>query len=316
MQSLWPLVIAVVLLFLLLWIGYTRGARISGFGPHVVKKIETFEYHGDDEESGQAQKRSITTETQGARTVWEWLTILTISAVIAGAALIFTTRQVDQQREIQVQQAKDAQELQVQQANDAALQAYLEDMGTFVLEKDLRGAGENDDVRLLARARTLAVLDGVSGVRKVRVLEFMFETELLQFRSHDRPPVISLKFADLRETRLVKRSILSNTDLDRAELMDAKLIDAKLINATLTKADLRGANLSGTDLYGANLSGADLRGAKSWTEEQLREAESLQGATMPDSQTLKSEDNPDGPTLKEWLKSKRRGEDGENSGSS
>jgi hypothetical protein len=189
-------------------------------------------------------------------------------------------------------------------------------MGTFVLEKDLRGAGENDDVRLLARARTLAVLDGVSGVRKVRVLEFMFETELLQFRSHDRPPVISLKFADLRETRLVKRSILSNTDLDRAELMDAKLIDAKLINATLTKADLRGANLSGTDLYGANLSGADLRGAKSWTEEQLREAESLQGATMPDSQTLKSEDNPDGPTLKEWLKSKRRGEDGENSGSS
>ena len=61
--------------------------------------------------------------------------------------------------------------------------------------------------------------------------------------------------------------------------MDAKLIDAKLIYATLTKADLRGANLSGTDLYGANLSGADLRGAKSWTEEQLREAESLQGAT-------------------------------------
>jgi len=240
------------------------------------------------------------------------LTILTISAVIAGAALIFTTRQADQQRELQVQQANDAQELQVQQANDAALQAYLEDMGTFVLEKDLRGADENDDVRLLARARTLAVLDGVSGARKVRVLEFMFETELLQFRSHDRPPVISLKFADLRETRLVKRSILSNTDLDRAELMDAKLIDAKLINATLTKADLRGANLSGTDLSGANLSGADLRGAKSWTEEQLREAESLHGATMPDSQTLKSEDNPDGPTLKEWLKSKRGGEDGEN----
>jgi hypothetical protein len=34
---------------------------------------------------------------------------------------------------------------------------------------------------------------------------------------------ISLKFANLSETRLVKRSILSNTDLDRAELIDAKL---------------------------------------------------------------------------------------------
>ena len=33
---------------------------------------------------------------------------------------------------------------------------------------------------------------------------------------------------------------------------------------------------------------------------------------MPDGQTLKSDDNPDGPTFKEWLKSKRREEDGEN----
>src|SRR5215210_385641 len=125
MQSLWQLVIAVVLLCgFLLWLGYTRGARISGFGPHVVKQIETFEYPGADEESGQPEKRSITTETQSARTVWEWLTILTISAVIAGAALIFTTRQADQQREIQVQQANDAQELQIRQANDEALQSY------------------------------------------------------------------------------------------------------------------------------------------------------------------------------------------------
>ena len=75
MELLWPLVIAVVLLFLLLWLGYTRGARISGFGPHVVKQIETFEYPGDDEEPGRPEKRSITTETQSARTVWEWLTI-------------------------------------------------------------------------------------------------------------------------------------------------------------------------------------------------------------------------------------------------
>jgi uncharacterized protein YjbI with pentapeptide repeats len=126
---------------------------------------------------------------------------------------------------------------------------------------------------------------------------------VIQFRPHDRPPVISLRFADLRETRLVKRSILSNTDLDRAELTDAKLINAKLINAKLTKADLRRATLSG----------ADLRGAKRWTEQPVSEAETVQGATMPDGQNLKSDDNPDGPTFEEWLKDKEsRGEDGEN----
>ena len=179
--------------------------------------------------------------------------------------------------------------------------------------RNVRTSEPSDDVSFVARAQTLSALQTLGPERKVLLLEFIFETELIQFGSQRKPPVISLKYADLSEINLVGRSILSNTDLDRAELTDAKLDNAMLINTQLTRADLRGAHLSGTDLYGANLSGADLRGAKSRTWEQLREAESLKGATMPDSQTLKSEDNPDGPTLKEWLKSKRRGEDEENS---
>ena len=47
--------------------------------------------------------------------------------------------------------------------------------------------------------------------------------------------------------------------------------------------------------------------------EQIREARSLEGATMPNGQILRSGDNPDGPTFEEWLKSKGREEDGENS---
>ena len=34
---------------------------------------------------------------------------------------------------------------------------------------------------------------------------------------------------------------------------------------------------------------------------------------MPNGQILRSGDNPDGPTFEEWLKSKGREEDGENS---
>jgi hypothetical protein len=37
---------------------------------------------------------------------------------------------------------------------------------------------------------------------------------------------------------------------------------------------------------------------------------------MPDGQTLKSDDNPDEPTFEEWLKSKSRESDGQNSGAS
>ena len=76
-----------------------------------------------------------------------------------------------------------------------------------------------------------------------------------------------------------------------------------MIETDLVETNLRGAFLSGTFLGGAFLSGADLSGAQGCTDEQLREAMSLEGATMPNGQ--KYED---------WLKDREgRSEDGENS---
>jgi len=74
---------------------------------------------------------------------------------------------------------------------------------------------------------------------------------------------------------------------------------------------LKPTNLIGADLTNADLSGAYLTAVKI-SEEQLSACRSLKGATMPDGQILKSDDNPNGPTFEEWLKSKRREEDGEN----
>ena len=105
-----------------------------------------------------------------------------------------------------------------------------------------------------------------------------------------------LSDADLSETDLneadLSNAILSGADLGGAVLRDADLIDADLIDADLIGADLSGADLSGAylneaDLSGAylneaDLSGADLIGAKGVNEEQLEEAKSLEGATMPD----------------------------------
>ena len=76
------------------------------------------------------------------------------------------------------------------------------------------------------------------------------------------------------------------------------------------------ANLGYASLSGANLSEAILREATGWTAEQLTQAKSLKGATMPDGRVLKGDKTPHGPTFKEWLKSKVRGEDGEKSGPS
>jgi uncharacterized protein YjbI with pentapeptide repeats len=254
------LVIAAVLLFLLLWLGYTRAARISGFGPHVVKKIETFEYTGDDEEAGQPQKRSITTETQSARTVWEWLTVLTISAVIAGAALWFTTHQAAQQQAIQGQQAKAQQDLQVQQANDDALQVYLDQMSALLIKEDLRTSPEDSEARMLARARTLTILSRLDPGRRSRVLQFLLEAELVQ-ATDIRGAVINLKGANLRGVVLPADTDLSYADLSSADLSGADLSATNLSNAYLVDADLSKADLSGTTLSRAGLDLADLRGA-------------------------------------------------------
>jgi Pentapeptide repeats (8 copies) len=59
---------------------------------------------------------------------------------------------------------------------------------------------------------------------------------------------------------------LSNADLDNANLSGANLSNADLNDAHLVSANLRGANLSGAQV----------------TDEQLKGAKSLYGATMPD----------------------------------
>jgi hypothetical protein len=240
------------------------------------------------------------------KTLWDWQALLFVPVTIALIASLIALYQNFRQQEIEEQRAAAAQELETIRAERALGQAYLEYMGTLLLEKGLRTAGENSDVRLLARARTLAALDGVTGYRQARILRFLFETKLIQFGPKQEPPIISLKFAVLREIPLQKRSILSNADLERADLTKAKLSNAKLINTKLPQADLSGAHLSRADLSGADLSGADLSNAKGVSCQQTEQAESLEDATMPDGQ--KYED---------WLKDKEGcGEDGKISGPS
>ena len=72
------------------------------------------------------------------------------------------------------------------------------------------------------------------------------------------------------------RADLRGADLRGARLHEADLEGADLEGADLEWADLKGANLSKANLECANLSGANV------TDEQLAQAKSLKGATMPD----------------------------------
>jgi uncharacterized protein YjbI with pentapeptide repeats len=278
-------------------------------------------------------------------TVRDWLQLLIVPFALVVISFLFTAQQDARQQQIEVQRAAAERELAEQRAQDEALQAYLDQMSTLLLEKDLRTSGEDSEVRTLARARTLTALGRLDPSRKNAVVLFLDEAKLIGSVDGTDPIVglsdtdlsdadlsvanlssadlsdadlsgaylngADLSGADLSGAYLSSEATLANADLSGADLTRADLTRAYLIGANLSGADLSGAYLSGAELYGTNLSGADLSeanlsGAAGITNEELeQQAASLEGATMINGQ--KYED---------WLKTKGRGEDGENGGPS
>jgi uncharacterized protein YjbI with pentapeptide repeats len=252
------------------------------------------------------------------RTLWDWLQLLIIPAVLAGVGLWFNRQQRDQ--ELQTADRR---------ARDEALQAYLDQMSDMLIPSSkelpsLYKARPRDSLSSVARARTLTVLPRLDGVRKARVVQFLYEAGLIV---KDRP-ILDLDGADLRGADLrgadLRNAKLNGTDLRGADLIGSNLIGSNLIksnlrganllwsklgDANLRSAELKGADLRGADLDAANLrmallEGADLTNSRGWTEEQLDQALSLGGATMPNGTILKDDSHPNRPTFEEWRKSR------------
>jgi hypothetical protein len=80
--------------------------------------------------------------------------------------------------------------------NALAMSAYLDQMSSLLLERDLRESEEDSEVRTLARARTLAVLSGLDRRRKTAVMHFLVEEALIQ-SVEGKGPIINLSGADL-----------------------------------------------------------------------------------------------------------------------
>jgi hypothetical protein len=187
-----------------------------------------------------------------------------------------------------------------QRAQETALQAYLDKMSELIIYNELHKKGDRyDPMRVMARARTLAVLSQLDKRRKRIVLLFLRESRLINskalFRNgrlvaHAR--LVGLEGADLRKADLREARLISHSRKEAVSLEHANLEGADLVDADLEKADLRGAALKGAGLRGAKLCGADLTDAEGITNEKLElQASSLEGATMPDGQKYE-----------EWLK--------------
>ncbi len=202
-------------------------------------------------------------EQQPGKTLWDVLQLLAalaIPVVVGFGAAWFTA----QQGKVSERENKDNQRSKV-------LQDYIDKMSELLLENKLRDSAE-DEVRKIARVRTLTVLRSLDAERKGSVLQFLHESGLIDKNKR----IIDLSGANLTEVKLnsvnLSKADLSGADLSKADLSGTNLTEANLTRpnqpgvtrlkeANLTGAILSGANLSGAYLEGANLVAANLRGA-------------------------------------------------------
>lgn len=202
----------------------------------------------------------------GEKTLWDWMTLFIVPSVLAAGAFLFNRAERKADRIREEKRAELELQLASNNAQETTLQNYLDRMTDLLLEKELLTSKPGDEIRDIARARTLSVLQVLDGTRKGTVLEFLHKSNLITSDA-----VISLHQASLNGLDL-----LFMTNLSRANLAGAFLNDAGLVSANLKGANLSGAFMRGTHLNGADLTGADLTDA-TLSESTMAEALVLSG---------------------------------------
>jgi len=249
----------------------TKAPKWTGFGPY------------DEQIEGPRSK-----------TLWDWFELLIIPAFLAGAALTF-----DQS------QKRHEQNLETDRQRQNALDTYFSCMTELLTNNQLRDT-ENQEIRSIARTRTLAILRILDNDRKVQVLQFLYEAGMI-----NKNPVIKLNGANFQSINL-DNATLSGAELRGVYFNNVSLKDANLRDCILCGSDLSGGNLSGSDFSNANLrmsvfkksnlTGVDFSNANmEWVDlfaanlktaklinEQLIRISSLEKAILPNGKRYKS----------------------------
>src|SRR5215210_6981864 len=178
---------------------------------------------------------------QPAKTLWEWLGLLFVPAMLALGGFLLNRWQKQHEDRIQDAQERYEKLAARQRAQNEMLRTYLDQMSDLMVDRKMRKDPPQSDTHRLAQARTIATLLGLDRDYKRRPLKLIYELELITKNE----PLLNLK----------------NAGLDTADLREVTLHDACLKEVDLRRADLRGADLKGSDLKEADLRGANLSNA-------------------------------------------------------
>jgi uncharacterized protein YjbI with pentapeptide repeats len=201
-------------------------------------------------------RETVTAKNTGfeTKTLWDWMELLIIPLVLSMGVFYLNRSERTVDRQMAEKRAEVEREIATDRQREAALQAYLDRMAELLLKEKLRTSSD-EEVRNVARIRTLTVLRGLDAKRKRMVFFFLHESGLI---AQER--IVDLGEADLSDVELSEVD-LSGANLSAANLSRAKFSLTNLSHANLSAANLRGADFGGANLTEANLSNADLHGA-------------------------------------------------------
>ena len=255
-------------------------------------------------------------------TVRNWLELLVVPLVLLGIGLLFQIQQngvekrrLEAEQHIEEQRAQDEalqtyleqigqmlldKDRPLRQSKEGDEVQLLARARTVTILRRLDSARNRDILQFLREARLVPSNKYEIQEHIVRLDNSNLSKADLRGANLDSFDLrgTDLSGADLRDARLpwsyLPYAKLNGANLRGAYLRgdpdqsgdDADLSDADLSDANLREADLSYDNLSSANLQGANLTDAVLRGTNlsnaKVTSEQLAEAKSLEGATMPD----------------------------------
>jgi uncharacterized protein YjbI with pentapeptide repeats len=222
---LWTIPLLLLITISLLYVGYTWGSNITGFGSYTTPA------HDKDH------------EFQRAKTLWDWLQLLIVSAVLTFLVIWFNFQQNQTNLNLGTQQHNSDNQIAQNQRQDTILASYLDSMSDLLLKDNLHESKPGDEIRNVARAKTLYALHILEPVRKGVLLQFLYEADLISKKRL----IINLNLADLSQIKL------AGANLDGVDLSGANLNGAQLDNASLKSANLNGADLSHASLSNVQL---------------------------------------------------------------
>src|SRR5947209_8625785 len=158
----------------------SKNAQQSQPGP-IAQQLTKLQSNGHQNPSnGHQPERTSNWTGFSGRTLWDWIqffAVLAIPVIVAVGTLYFTQQITFQQAQLSITASEKQHQSDSQIANDqqqgTSLQTYLDRMSDLLLNQNLRSSKPGDEVRIVARARTLTILTQLNAARKETVLQFL-----------------------------------------------------------------------------------------------------------------------------------------------